>query len=56
MADDDSNFSASPPDGRRAPYEPPAVEDSAVFETLALSCVKSAEEPKCIFGGETSAS
>ena len=37
----------------RLPYEPPAVEESSEFETLALACVK---EPftECYYAGETS--
>ena len=57
MADEDSRSPTwSPPVRERAPYEPPVVEDSAAFETLALSCGKSDDEPKCIFEGTISAS
>jgi hypothetical protein len=36
-------------DGReRRPYEPPDVEETAEFETLALACAKTAGQRACI--------
>ena len=34
----------------RKPYTPPVIEQSAVFETLALACAKQAGAPECAFG------
>lgn len=35
----------------RMPYRPPAVVESAVFETLALACAKaSTTDPNCLTG------
>ncbi|MCA9608411.1 MAG: hypothetical protein KC619_22535 [Myxococcales bacterium] len=32
---------------RRRPYTPPAIEESAVFETLALACIQTVGDISC---------
>lgn len=36
--------------GLRKPYQAPAIEESAQFETLALSCAKQDEVSACLGG------
>ena len=38
---------ASGPTRARRPYEPPAIEETSAFETLALSCTGLANEVAC---------
>ena len=38
---------ASAPARARRPYEPPAIEETSAFETLALSCSGLANEVAC---------
>ena len=38
---------ASGPTRARRPYEPPAIEESSAFETLALNCTGLVNEQQC---------
>jgi hypothetical protein len=38
-------------ESRRLPYQPPDVDESAVFETLAQTCGKIGGDASCIYVG-----
>ncbi len=38
---------------RRRAYEPPAIEETASFETLALACGKTVGDGSCPYNGGT---
>lgn len=40
----------------RQPYTPPQVIETAIFETLALSCTSTPTDSECRFGGIVSGS
>lgn len=45
MDTNDSNRNETKHNGERRPYVAPAIEDTAVFETLAAGCGRLAGEP-----------
>ena len=56
MRTNDDKASPREDDKVRLPYEPPAIEETAEFETLALACghVEGSPSPSCDpdFGGQ----